>query len=43
MAVNLPVAYPTDGEIEQKTGVGFRRNLWIPGSFDYTITDSRED
>ena len=39
MAVNLPVAYPTDGQIEQKTGTGFRRDLWVPSSFDYTVTE----
>ncbi|KKN67791.1 hypothetical protein LCGC14_0458240 [marine sediment metagenome] len=39
MAIGLPVAYPADGLIEQKTGRGFRRDLWIPSSFDYTITE----
>jgi hypothetical protein len=39
MAVNLPIAYPTGGLIERKTGSGFRRDLWIPSSFDYTITE----
>ena len=35
MAVNLPVPYPTDGLIEQKTGRGFRRDLWNASSFDF--------
>jgi hypothetical protein len=35
--MSLPVPFPTDGDIQQKTQIGFRRQLWTPGSFDYTV------
>lgn len=33
----LPIPFPTDALIERKTGIGFQRDLWIPGSFDYDV------
>jgi hypothetical protein len=35
--MSLPVPFPTEGLIQQKTQIGFQRNLWIPGSFDYDV------
>jgi hypothetical protein len=34
--MSLPVPFPTDGDIEQKTQIGYHRRLWQPSSFDYT-------
>lgn len=31
----IPVPYPTDQVVDQKTGIGYRRDLWARGSFDY--------
>lgn len=31
----IPVPYPTDQLIDQKTGIGYRRDLWARGSADY--------
>lgn len=33
----LPVPFPSGGEIQQKTGRGYMRNLWTPSSFDYDV------
>lgn len=35
--MGLPVPFPTEGLIQQKTSLGHARNLWIPGSFDYDV------
>ena len=37
----LPVPFPTGGLIEQKTGIGFARSLWIPNSFDYDVFEDK--
>ena len=33
----LPVPFPTAYKIQQKTSIGHMRDLWTPGSFDYSI------
>jgi len=35
MASSLPIPFPSGYEIQQKTNIGFQRNLWAPSSFDY--------
>ena len=37
MASKPPVPYGTTDLIRQKTGAGYRRELYIPGSFDYDV------
>lgn len=39
--MSLPVPFPSGELIEQKTGIGYARNLWIPGSFDYDVFEDK--
>jgi hypothetical protein len=35
--MGLPIPFPSDGLIQQKTNIGHARTLWIPNSFDYDV------
>lgn len=37
----LPVPFPSGELIQQKTSIGFQRNLWIPSSFDYDVFEDK--
>lgn len=39
--MSLPVPFPTGELIQQKTSVGYARNLWIPSSFDYDVFEDK--
>lgn len=38
---HLVVPHPNGGDIANQTPVGWRRNLWLPGSFDYDIFEDK--
>ena len=37
--MGLPIPYPSDGDIQRFTGSGPLRDIVIPSSFDYTVTE----
>ena len=37
----LPIPFPSGGKIQQKTNIGFARDLWAPNSFDYDIFEDK--
>ena len=39
--MGLPVPFPTGALIQTKTGIGFKRNLWIPNSFEYDVFEDK--
>lgn len=36
-----PVPYPSGGKIQKQTSMGFRRDLWVPGAFDYDVFEDK--
>jgi len=39
--MSLPIPFPSGELIGQKTSIGFARDLWIPGSFDYDMFEDK--
>lgn len=37
--MSLPIPFPSAGQIQTKTSEGYQRRLWIPGAFDYDVTE----
>jgi hypothetical protein len=37
----LPVPFPTGELIQRKTNIGYMRDLWVPGSFDYDVFEDK--